>query len=273
VAVARALVRHPSESRERILERLDERKEEQRPPASYRVHPDWEQHLHGLLGAPWPCTEREGFSRVWRANDRLLTELGLRTGRGAFGGWDDGDEALARAAWCITRHRRPHVVLETGVGRGLSTRVILEALEENGGGHLWSIDLPPIVQTEIHSETAALVPFDRRSRWTLVHGSSRKRLRGLLERTGPIDFFLHDSMHTRRNMLFELHTVWPALARGGFVLMDDIERNGAFASFADSCPDVGRCLIAQADDGRALVGILLKALDDGPAPGGGARPR
>lgn len=77
--------------------------------------------------------------------------------RGAFGGWDDGDARLGRLAWCLTRHLRPEFVVETGVARGLTTRVILEAMDRNGRGRLWSIDLPPLIAQELWEETAAAV--------------------------------------------------------------------------------------------------------------------
>lgn len=52
--------------------------------------------------------------------------------------------------WGPALHRMvgtPEKVLETGVARGVTSRVILEAMSINGTGHLWSIDpsssIPP----------------------------------------------------------------------------------------------------------------------------------
>jgi len=33
-------------------------------------------------------------------------------------------------------------VIETGVARGMTSRVILEAMTVNNSGHLWRVDLP-----------------------------------------------------------------------------------------------------------------------------------
>jgi hypothetical protein len=49
-------------------------------------------------------------------------------------------------------------------------------------------------------------------------------------RLGQIDLFVHDSMHTARNVRFELEPVWPALTPGGAVLIDDVERTSPPAS-------------------------------------------
>jgi hypothetical protein len=178
-------------------------------------------------------------------------------GRGAYGGWDDGDQGLARAVWCLTRHLHAASVVETGVARGITSRVILEALERNGGGRLCSIDLPAL-DAAIHSEIGAAVPSDLRARWTYLNGTSRRRLPPLLAELGEIDLFVHDSSHTTRNLGFELERAWGALRRGAIVA-DDIERNEAFAHFTRLRPEVP-AFVAAADDSGALFGILLKGI-------------
>lgn len=182
---------------------------------------------------------------------------GLPMGRGAYGGWDDGDRGLARAVWCLTRHLRPAAVVETGVARGITSRLILEGLERNGGGHLWSIDLPAL-DTAIHSEIGAAVPIDLRERWTYLSGTSRRRLPQLFADIGEIALFVHDSSHTDRNLRFELDHAWRAV-RSGAIVADDIDRNAAFAGFTRLHPDVPS-LVARADDTGALFGIALKGL-------------
>ena len=56
-------------------------------------------------------------------------------------------------------------------------------------------------------------------------------LRGLVAGLGEVDLFVHDSMHTTRNVRFELDLVWPALTPNGVVLIDDVERNAATGQF------------------------------------------
>jgi hypothetical protein len=131
-------------------------------------------------------------------------------------------------------------------------------LERSRAGHLYSIDIPPLLERHLHAEVAVAVPEDARSRWTLVRGSSRRRLRGVLAEIGEVDFFLHDSMHTRRTLLFELEHIWPALAPGGIAVIDDIDRNTAFHSFADAVGGVDCSIVARAEDGRALIGLIQK---------------
>jgi hypothetical protein len=263
--VVGALARDPAEALERVREKRAERHDTRVPWTGYRPSPEAEQQLHEALGLPWPCPDRDEFAALWPHLTAPLVERGLAVGRGAFGGWDDGDPALVRAAWCLTRHLRPEVVVETGVARGLTTAAVLKALAANGTGHLWSIDLPPLAERELSSETAAAVGLADRSRWTLCAGSSRKVLPDLVRELGQVDLFIHDSMHTSRNVSFELSCVWPHLRPGGGALIDDVERNSAFGRFTASHPDAP-AFLRQSDDGDALLGCLLRPEVRVPAP-------
>jgi hypothetical protein len=87
-------------------------------------------------------------------------------------------------------------------------------------------------------------------------GSSRL-LPDLVADLGQIDLFAHDSMHTTRNLRFELEQVWPALAPRGAMLIDDIEKNVATGQFLQAHPQTP-AVISTSDDGEVLVGCLLK---------------
>ncbi len=222
----------------------------------YAADSEWHRRLHEQLGLPWPCAVTNEFEMLWPTIAESVRVRGLALGRGAYGGWDDADPALARAVWCLTTQLGPHNIVETGVARGITSRVVLEALERAGTGHLWSIDLPAPDPT-LHSEIGIAVPDNLRARWTYVAGTSRRRLPQLLEKVGPIDLFVHDSSHTERNLRFELGQAWGALRDGGAIVADDIHQSPAFASFVRALP-AQASFVAEADDTRALVGIALK---------------
>jgi hypothetical protein len=229
--LARALRQEPVEVAFAVRDVIVERSEHKRggfmpwPPCPYSEDENWEQALHELLGAPWPCPQTSEFLARWTEATEPLTSAGMNFGRGAFAGWGDGDPSLARAVWCITRHLKPATIVETGVARGITTRFILEALAANGAGHLWSVDLPPLGRPELRGQIGVAVPGELRSRWSYVEGSSRRRLPGLLDELDQVDLFVHDSRHSKRNLLYELELARTAVRSGGFLVADDVDLN------------------------------------------------
>ena len=217
---------------------------------------EWEQELHTALDAAWPCQVAIRAQGTWDQIQLELRRSGIRSGRGAYGGWDDADTGLARAVCCLTAHLQAETVVETGVARGLTARFVLEQLDQAGEGHLSSIDLPPLDRS-IHNEVGAAVPERLRDRWSYLKGSSRGRLPSLIEELRSVDLFIHDSLHTRRNLAFELNSIWPVLRVGGAVVADDIHRNDAFGDFLRSAVGA-RAFVIRHSDGAGHFGILLK---------------
>lgn len=144
--------------------------------------------------------------------------------------WHDGTQELATLVHALVRLRKPRAVVETGVARGVTSAAILDALEANGHGHLWSLDLPGLGKG-YREQVGASVPAPLRRRWTLAFGPSRVRLPRLLREAAPVDLFIHDSAHTYRNMRFEFAQAARRLAPGGLVVSDDV-CNDSLAEFA-----------------------------------------
>jgi predicted O-methyltransferase YrrM len=253
----RAILADPAEGMERVVERVVEWSDRHGRGFRYVPGPDIERRVHERIGVAWPCAEAGAFAGVWPTLLASAAAHGLEVGRASYGDWDDGDARLARLAWCLVRHLRPERVVETGVARGFTTATVLHALARNDRGGLWSIDVPPLIEAGLAGETGVVVADDLRGRWTLVRGSSRRRLGDVLRELGSVDLFLHDSMHTTRNVRFELGAIWPHLAPGGVAIVDDVERNRAYGRFTRAHDDAGP-LLGVAGDGRALIGCLFK---------------
>ena len=79
----------------------------------------------------------------------------------------------------------------------MTSRFILEALDRNAAGNLWSIDLPPV-----NPETRKEVGSRRRqrSRYGSAGRMSPEQAAGglpaLLSQLRRVDLFIHDSLHT-----------------------------------------------------------------------------
>jgi hypothetical protein len=241
------------------------KREEARPPCQYVPNKDWEQRMHASLGVPWPCTAVAEFWALWPVVIKELEAKGIRPGPESFQWWNDGDAGLVRAAWCLVRHSKPKKVVETGVAHGVTSRFVLEALKANGEGHLWSIDLQP---NDAHwrAQVGVAVNDGHADRWTYIQGSSRRRLPGLLSQLGQIDLFIHDSLHTERNVRFELDRAWADMGANGALLVDDVDVNWGFESFNHAFSGQ-RSMIGEAEplhpdlrrfNKRGLFGVILK---------------
>lgn len=197
-----------------------------------------EGSVAGVLSEPMPFNERGSYG-----------SLSLR---GPLAEWG-ASEDLGRLCYAITRLVRPEVVVETGVGAGISSWALLLAMARNETGHLYSIDLPT-PRSRALSEVGCLVPSDLRRRWSLRLGASRKVLPRLMSELGEIDVFLHDSRHSYANQKFEYAVTWPHLRRGGILISDDV-RSDAFLEWLGACR-CGLIMIGQAKN--APIGLARK---------------
>lgn len=155
--------------------------------------------------------------------------------------------------YMLIKKYQPNIMVETGVARGTSSAYSLQAMEENGNGKLYSIDLPAKV-AEVNADAASeqvssktyeladgqvhgdydvgyLVPEWLRTHWELILEDSRVALPKLLKELVEIDVFYHDSLHSYEHMKFEFETAWPFIKPGGLLLSDDVLWNNAFHEF------------------------------------------
>jgi len=173
---------------------------------------------------------------------------------GPFGNFMNGTATLGRLCYLACRQLRPRMVVETGVAYGVTSAYILQALADNGYGELHSIDLPPL-RHDADRYIGYLIPFHLRHRWKLRMGSARDVLPRVLSEAGSVDVFVHDSLHTYRNMKWEFGRALAALRRGGLLISDDIEVNRAFEETIHN-PTVGRWVAIQEDGKNATCGAM-----------------
>jgi predicted O-methyltransferase YrrM len=161
---------------------------------------------------------------------------------------------LGRLCYVLCRSQKPEKVVETGVANGATSCFILQALEKNGVGELYSIDLPPLAVYG-GSEVGTLVPGYLRPRWHLKFGSSRRVMPPLLKDLGAIDMFVHDSLHSYHNVKRELAVASKRLASNGIVVVDNIAGNSAFTEWSKKhSPGFDRVV----REGKSILGFALK---------------
>ena len=141
----------------------------------------------------------------------------------------DTQSTAGHFLYLIIRSLKPDTIVETGVASGESSTFMLQAMEDNKKGKLFSIDLPPSVdqnQRKIifpkDKSSGWIIPENLKDRWELHEGDSGDLLLPLLQKLGTIDGFFHDSLHTYDHMMFEYKTSWDFMRNGGILFSDDV---------------------------------------------------
>lgn len=152
--------------------------------------------------------------RVAGSPDRWKTDEQARFGR--------------RLAWyAMARLRKPGLIVETGVDKGLGAVLLCSALARNSDeGHPGSY-----VGIDINPAAGHLLapPYNIHGR--VLNGDAIEQL-GLLDR--PIDLYINDSDHSADYERREYAAIRERLAPNAIVLGDNAHRNDVLMDFADS---------------------------------------
>ena len=103
-----------------------------------------------------------------------------------------------------------------------------------------------------------LVPEHLTKDWRLHRGRSVDLLPELAARLGQIDFFLHDSLHTYRNMRHEFEIVTPFLSPQAVLVADDVEGNSAFMDWVSQTRPSYSAVLEEHSK-QSLLGVAVLA--------------
>ncbi|MBL77209.1 MAG: hypothetical protein CL763_09870 [Chloroflexi bacterium] len=134
--------------------------------------------------------------------------------------------------YILCRILKPKNVIETGVAYGLSSSYILKALDKNQSGTLHSID-SIFRPWQSENMIGAVIPENLRHRWNFNLGKSTEKLQQVFEELNGVDIFIHDSLHTYKNMMFEFECAEENLSENGIIISDDVLDNDAFFNFSN----------------------------------------
>jgi hypothetical protein len=207
----------------------------------HRPMQDWERRLHMGLRVTWPCESSLEFQSLWPSVSARVRSVNPQGAAGL-----DADElcpGLPRAAWCLVRHLKPRTVVEAGVGYGLASRFILEALALNGSGQLYSIDPP---DGALPRKVVAAIEPRVADRWSLISDTTKRAMPALLSRLGAVDLFVHNSGEGGPGMRFEVDYAWIGLKPGGILILNNIDTTGSLQYFSQRYPGHGT-LVCEAE--------------------------
>lgn len=134
-----------------------------------------------------------------------------------------------RCLYAVVRLKEPLIVIETGMGSGVSTTAILSALR--GRGKLISID-PGIPYGRGDKRVGFLIPEELRKNLEYVKGTSSEKFNLILPSLKHVDVFFHDSDHSYDNVMFELKSMWSKMRGDPTMLIDNYDWSDAPNDFA-----------------------------------------
>lgn len=180
------------------------------------------RQVQGLVGRPAasPALERvEAFSVSQARQADVLA-----------GSVVAGDRCLGQLLYTLVRALRPTVIVETGVGPGLTSAYMLAGLSDNDAGVLHSVDLPISAFIDI---VGIAVPPELRGRWRYHWGAARRLLPTVIESAGPglrLAFLDGDLRYPA--VRWELEQLWPALDPGGWLVVNEAQAHTAVRDVA-----------------------------------------
>lgn len=206
----------------------------------------WSQEPEDMVAATFGISPMEAQSVVGEARAAVETILD-HTPPSLYPSHFAVESGTALVLYAAVRLQRTRVMLETGVADGMSTAVVLAAMERNGVGELHSID--------IADDVGAFV--EDRSRWTLhvVPGNNPAAVTRVIESVAPIDLFFHDGDHRYAQQSAEYEASWKALRPGGLLISDDVDWSCAFLDFVEANGLETTMLL----DERKVAGAIVKA--------------
>lgn len=155
----------------------------------------------------------------------------------------------------LIREFEPATVLELGTNIGISAAYQSAALEVNGTGRLFTIELSPLRverARELHHSLGL-------SNGTFVTGRFSDTLDDVLEQAGPLDYVFIDGHHDREATLVYFDQIWPHMTDDCIVVFDDIRWSSGMKSAWRTIQQDKRIKIAV-----DLVGVGLCVTTNGP---------
>ncbi len=198
---------------------------------TYNLTPRNLKHLAALLATVAECSrseienylrELEGDTELrnhilngtLRSRERLVADFEVRYGRRL--GW-----------YALVRAKKPRVVVETGVDKGLGSVVLASALLRNAAegheGQLIGIDIDPNAGYLLNG------PYAKAGKVVF-----KDSLQALRELSAGVDLFIHDSDHNPEFEAAEYRAVQPKLAAGALVLSDNADHTDELLAFAQA---------------------------------------
>tara|TARA_B110000967_G_C18854083_1_gene546162 strand:+ start:1085 stop:1870 length:786 start_codon:yes stop_codon:yes gene_type:complete len=138
-----------------------------------------------------------------------------------------------KLVYFLMRYYKPKKIIETGVAAGTSSEAILQAINKNNKGYLYSSDLPYYKIEQSEKFIGAAVSDELKKFWKLDIRGDHYALDDFINLSSKIDFFYYDSDKSYNGRNFAMKKVNKHFSLNAVLIMDDIQDNLFFKNFVE----------------------------------------
>ena len=191
-------------------------------------------------------SENLGITRHQIQNgEDIFSETVEAHSRDLFGDSYNCESGLASLLYSYILAKKPKIIVETGVANGITTNVIMRALEQTGG-QLHSFDIDP--------RCASVYTGQGKWNFHLLASPYQRDLRSQVSQISEIDLWIHDSNHGFTWQEFEYNLAFLRLTKSGVLVSDDIDATPAFGLLTSKQFSYSAGIF----DKRKFIGIAFK---------------
>ncbi len=151
--------------------------------------------------------------------EQLFNEIIYQQSGTNFGKNFDCESGLATFLYAYVVKVKPSVVVETGVANGITTNVLMRALEKTGGVlHSFDVD----------ARTKNVYSGSGQWEFHLLKNNLERDLQHQVSKIGKVDLWIHDSNHGYKWQAFEYELARESLNSDGLVVSDDVDASTAW---------------------------------------------
>jgi hypothetical protein len=190
--------------------------------------------------------EAKDFEKKFRIKQKdIIKNLPISGGLKGSSGGGGGNTFIL---YYIVRYLKPNLVLESGVSAGTSSSAIIQALEKNDNGVLYSSDLPLFLEKK---DIGILVPNELRYRWKLFFEGDSINLPIILNQINEINIVYYDSEKSYQAKNFFMEKILINF-KPKIIIVDDIDRDYWFRDFVNNNKNIFNYMVV------GNTGYLLK---------------
>jgi hypothetical protein len=206
-----------------------------------------EEAIYRLTGLGKYQSVMNKYSKIIIEAEKIMQKCPVRMGRGA------NLELLYQFVNYLEATR----VIETGVGYGWSSLIILLSLQDREGSMLYSTDMPYIGRNN-DKWVGCIVPESLHKYWKIIKYADREAVPMAIKKLHNVDFCHYDSDKTYEGRIWAYTKLWSVLRQGGILVSDDVNDNNGFLDFCRSVNKEPIIVKKSYEDRVTYQGIIQK---------------